>query len=55
MTPDDDVDFDGAPLATDCDDTDPTRSPLAVEVCDGVDNDCDWLIDNDDPDAGGAC
>ncbi|MCB9679824.1 MAG: FG-GAP repeat protein [Alphaproteobacteria bacterium] len=27
----------------DCDDTDPAISPLATEVCDGVDNDCDGL------------
>ncbi|MFT5682519.1 MAG: hypothetical protein ACI8RZ_003437 [Myxococcota bacterium] len=30
----------------DCDDTEPTTSPDAVEVCgDGVDNDCDDLVD----------
>jgi hypothetical protein len=27
---------------------DPLRSPAAVEVCDGVDNDCDLLLDGDD-------
>jgi hypothetical protein len=30
----------------DCDDTDPARSPRLGEACDGVDNDCDGLVDN---------
>ena len=34
--------------ATDCDDTDAAINPLATEVCDLVDNDCDTLIDDDD-------
>ena len=37
-------------LGGDCDDLDPTRGPLAAEGCDGVDNDCDALIDDLDPD-----
>jgi hypothetical protein len=36
-----DVDEDGVPASTDCDDDDPTRFPGAPELCDGVDNDCD--------------
>ena len=32
-------------LAGDCDDTNPSRNPAAPEVCDGVDNDCDALVD----------
>lgn len=39
----------GGPLAslprTDCDDQDAGRSAAAAEVCDGVDNDCDELVD----------
>ena len=31
--------------STDCDDTDATINPMATEVCDGVDNDCDGGID----------
>jgi hypothetical protein len=29
----------------DCDDTDPALSPAATELCDGIDNDCDALVD----------
>lgn len=34
-----------SPLADDCDDTDPTVNPTAGEPCDGIDNDCDGLVD----------
>jgi hypothetical protein len=34
---------------TDCDDTDPAVSPLGLEICDERDNDCDTLVDGDDP------
>jgi hypothetical protein len=33
----------------DCDDTEPAVFPDADEICDGLDNDCDSLIDEDDP------
>ncbi len=36
---------------TDCNDDDPGESPGSPEVCDGIDNDCDGLVDDADPDA----
>ena len=48
-----DRDGDGVDAAsfggTDCDDSNAEISPTAAEVCDGVDNDCDTLVDDEDP------
>lgn len=45
-----DVDEDGFAACEDCDDTLDTVNDAAEEVCDGVDNDCDELTDEADPD-----
>ena len=31
--------------ATDCNDSEVTANPLAVEICDGIDNDCNGVVD----------
>ncbi len=37
------------PQLGDCDDTDRSLHPLAYEICDGIDNNCSGLVDDDDP------
>ena len=52
-----DCDADGvSPAGGDCDDGDPLRYPGLEEICDGVDNDCDIAVDEDeDGDGADAC
>ena len=44
-----DDDNDGVTADTDCDDDNDQVFPGAVERCDGIDNNCDGLVDDDDP------
>lgn len=46
-TPNVDEDGDGSSAGADCDDTDPSVFPGAVEVCDGLDQNCDQFVDED--------
>ncbi len=44
-----DVDSDGSPAAEDCDDENASVGPGFEELCDGLDNDCNGLIDEGFP------
>lgn len=46
-TPIIDVDNDGVAAEDDCDDNDSARAPGLEEFCDGIDNDCDELVDGE--------
>ncbi len=50
---DDDDDNDETPDEEDCAPTDPAISPSALEVCDGIDNDCNDAVDEGYPDSNG--
>lgn len=43
--PDPDSDGDGFPASMDCNDGDPSINPNATESCNGIDDDCDTVID----------
>ena len=44
--PSNDKDNDGVVDSEDCNDEDPMVGEITDEVCDGIDNDCDGVIDN---------
>ncbi|MBN2799446.1 MAG: hypothetical protein JXX28_09900 [Deltaproteobacteria bacterium] len=46
-----DADGDGFAACEECDDTEAARYPGSEEICDGLDNDCDLLVDDDATDA----
>ncbi|MCO6486792.1 MAG: metallophosphoesterase, partial [Phaeodactylibacter sp.] len=48
-----DADGDGFCSNVDCDDTNPNIHPGAAETCDGIDNDCDNLVDDADSNVSG--
>ncbi len=49
-----DGDGDGFSQEEDCNDADPAIHPEAREACDDLDNDCDGLVDDEDPDVQGT-
>lgn len=58
--PDCEIDIDGdgffaLPCGTDCDDNRGDVFPGNPELCDGLDNDCDTVVDEGNPGGGGIC
>jgi len=49
-----DADKDGFPACQDCDDSSGAVNPSAEEVCNGIDDDCDGLVDAQDDSVTGA-
>lgn len=49
-----DADGDGYPVDFDCDDTNAQIKPFGVEKCNGIDDDCDGLVDEQNPDLTGV-
>lgn len=49
-----DADSDGSPSARDCDDGNASISPLNSELCNGIDDNCDGLVDDVEACLGGA-
>jgi hypothetical protein len=50
-----DLDADGSPSDLDCNDANPLLSPINQEICDGLDNTCNAVADEGNPEGGGAC
>lgn len=50
-----DADSDGSPSDLDCNESNPTISPLQVEICDGLDNNCTQGADEGNPGGGVSC
>ncbi|HZI93755.1 MAG TPA: putative metal-binding motif-containing protein, partial [Patescibacteria group bacterium] len=50
-----DQDFDGSPSDLDCNDNSAAQSPLNIEICDNLDNNCSQGVDEGNPGGGMTC